>query len=205
MKRDIQKPFGWYRRLLPHRDDEMSLLQSITYRLADSLPQHLLVQLKTELETIPAEKQEVESRKRIEEWLDAGYGACQLQHPEAAEIVVNGWKHFNGERYDLIAWVVMPNHVHVLIRLYEGQLLGKVVQSWKSYTGRKISALKLYRAGARCSQGGKSFWMREYWDRYIRDEEHLANTIDYIHNNPVKAGLVKHPEEWKWSSAAAER
>jgi putative transposase len=163
---------GWYRRFLPHRDDDISLLQLITYRLADSLPQHLLAQLKAKLEALPPEEQEAESRKLIEYWLDAGYGACCLRNPQAAEIIVNNWKYFDGERYDLIAWVVMPNHVHVLVRVYEGHSLGKIVQSWKSYTGKRILALDRARAGARGSQGGKALWMREFWDRYIRDEEH---------------------------------
>jgi hypothetical protein len=129
------------------------LLQAITYRLADSLPQHLLAQLKADLEIIPPEKRDPESRKQMEQWLDAGYGKCHLRHPQAAEIVVNNWKHFDGKRYDLIAWTVMPNHVHVLVRIYEGYSLGKIVQSWKSYTGKKILALyrdsNIARAGVR--------------------------------------------------------
>ena len=146
-------PRGWYSRYLPHRDEDISLLQAITYRLADSLPQHLLAQLKADLETLPPEKRESESRKQMEQWLDAGYGKCHLRHPQAAEIVVNNWKHFDGKRYDLIAWTVMPNHVHVLVRVYEGYSLGKIVQSWKSYTGKKILALyrdsNIARAGVR--------------------------------------------------------
>jgi len=97
-----------------------------------------------------------------------------------------------------MAWVVMPNHVHVLIRVYEGATLGKIVQSWKSYTGRQIAELGLGvpRAGAT----GRSVWMRDYWDRFIRDEKHFNAAVEYIHGNPVKAGLVKNPEDWPWSS-----
>ena len=128
----------WYSRgYLPHCDHP-GLLQAITYRLADSLPDEVLAHMDEELRLLPPEKQDPERRKRIDDWLDAGHGSCMLRSPEAATCVVNNWRHFAGTRYDLIAWVVMPNHVHVLIRAYEGIALGKIVQSWKSYTGRQI-------------------------------------------------------------------
>jgi putative transposase len=103
-----------------------------------------------------------------------------------------------------VAGVVMPNHVHVLIKLIDGVPLGKVVQSWKSYTGRRIAGMvEDCRAGARRSQDQKSrgIWMRDYWDRYIRDEKHFDAAVEYIHMNPVKAGLVEKAEDWYWSSA----
>ena len=103
---------------------------------------------------------------------------------------------FDGERYQLIAWCIMPNHVHVLIQ--PTIELGKVVQSWKSYTGRW--ALE-HNAELGLGVPGKAFWMREYWDRFIRDERHYESVVEYIHNNPVKAGLCRSPAEWKWSSA----
>lgn len=107
-----------------------------------------------------------------------------------------------GARYDLIAWVVMPNHVHVLIRTYEGVTLGKIVQSWKSYTGRQISKMQTAQETRLGNQDSAGIWMREYWDRFIRDEPHFQTVIAYIHQNPVKAGLVAHAEDWFWSSAA---
>jgi putative transposase len=192
---------GWHSRgYLPHRDHP-GLLQFITYRLADSLPAAVLERVEAELAGLPPGQQDAARRKKIEEWLDAGHGSCVLRHPEAAACVVDTWRHFAGERYDLIAWVVMPNHVHVLVRTYEGVPLGKIVQSWKSYTGRRIRSLVEEgegRAGARHSQ---AVWMREYWDRYIRNEEHFHAAVSYIHQNPVKAGLVKKAEGWHWSSA----
>ena len=102
------------------------------------------------------------------------------------------------ERYRLIAWCVMPNHVHVLIAPKES--LFKVVQSWKSYTGRWAM-----RKNAELGLGvpGRAFWMREYWDRYIRDERHFQQVVDYIHRNPVKTGLCREPQDWPWSSAHA--
>jgi REP element-mobilizing transposase RayT len=211
---------GWYSRgYLPHCDHP-GLLQSITYHLADSLPAAILEQVDAELRTLPPERQDSERRRRVEAWLDAGHGSCVLRLPEAAACVVDTWSYFAGERYDLIAWVVMPNHVHVLVRVYEGVPLAKIVQSWKSYTGRRIRALMEEergggrrippitdaesRAGARRSQGrsrGQRVWMREYWDRYVRDERHFRMAVDYIHQNPVKARLVRKAKDWPWSSA----
>lgn len=194
---------GWYRRFLPHRDDS-GLIQFITYRLADSLPQAALDRLESELAALPPERMEPERRRRIEAWLDAGHGSCVLRDPTAAQIVVEAWRHFDGERYDLLAWVVMPNHVHVLVRVHPGQMLWRIVQSWKSFTGRRImEVMDKARAGARGSQDGcRQLWMREYWDRFIRDEAHLMKSVEYIHQNPSRAGLVVHPDDWPWSSAS---
>jgi len=219
--RRSQEHREWYSRgYLPHCDHP-GLLQSITYRLADSLPADVLARLEEELRLLPPEKRDPERRRRVENWLDAGHGCCVLRDPRAADCVVGTWRRFAGERYDLIAWVVMPNHVHVLVRVYEGVALGKMIQSWKSYTGRRIAPWMLEkkrqeekrqekkrrederreekcRAGARRSQ---VVWMREYWDRFIRDETHFGAVVDYIHRNPVMAGLVSRPRDWPWSSA----
>ena len=104
---------------------------------------------------------------------------------------------FDGSRYRLLAWCVMPNHVHVLIEPVE--TLPKIVQSWKSYTGRWALA---HNAELGLGVPGGRFWMRDYWDRYIRDQRHLDAVVAYIHRNPVIAGLCDRPEEWMWSSAA---
>jgi REP element-mobilizing transposase RayT len=101
--------------------------------------------------------------------------------------------YFDGERYRTIAWVIMPNHVHVLIETMEGYPVGQVVHSWKSYTAKQANQM-LGRSGR--------FWFREYFDRYVRDERHFANAVQYIHDNPVKAGLAPTPEDWPFSSAA---
>ena len=187
---------GWYSRgYLPHRD-EVGLLQFLTFRLADSLPQEKLRQLEEELALQTETAREVERRKRIERWLDAGMGCCALKHPRMAETMENALLHFDGSRYRLVAWCIMPNHVHVLIQ--PGHPLSGIVQSWKSYTGRWALA---HNAELELGVPGQSLWMREYWDRYIRDETHLRQTIAYIHENPVKAGLCSSPQLWPWSSA----
>lgn len=134
---------GWYSRgYLPHVDHP-GVLQSITYRLADSLSKHAIEALHEKFQHRPSATHNLEIRQRLEALLDAGHGSCALRNSKAAECVVDTWKKFAAHRYDLIAWVVMPNHVHVLVRVYDGYPLGKIVQSWKSYTGRKIAELGL--------------------------------------------------------------
>jgi putative transposase len=190
---------GWYSRgYLPHFDMP-GTLQFITFRLADSLPQIVLSELEQELKQQPATTRERERRKRVEQWLDAGLGCCALQHPLMAEVMQETLRKFDGERYRLIAWCIMPNHVHALIETLSP--LAKIMQSWKSYTGRW--ALSHY-AELGLGVPSKQFWMREYWDRYIRDEEHFHSVVAYIHDNPVKAGMCKNAREWRWSSASAD-
>jgi REP element-mobilizing transposase RayT len=86
----------------------------------------------------------------------------------------------------------MPNHVHVVIEIWEKYSLAVVLHSWKSYTAHEANRL-LHRSG--------SFWFREYHDRFIRDSEHLSDAVKYVENNPVTAGLAKTKEEWPWGSA----
>lgn len=188
----------WYSRgYLPHRD-RTHLLQSITFRLADSLPQSTLKQLEQKLSLLPEISRDIEKRKGIEQWLDSGMGCCALRHDEAAACGQNALLHFDGDRYRVLAWVIMPNHVHVLIDPAEP--ISKTIQGWKSFTARW-----LLKHNDRLGLGipdPHHVWMREYWDRFIRDGGHLRATIDYFHNNPVKAGLCRKPADWPWSSAA---
>lgn len=196
--RSVPNPEWHSRGYLPHRDAE-HLIQSVTYRLADSLPQTKLNELREELNRLPEEKRELESRKRIETWLDAGMGCCALRHPEVAQYVQDSFLHFHGERYHLHAWCIMPNHVHVLIEPLID--LATIVQGWKSYTARWILAQN-DRLNLRIPDP-KRFWMREYWDRFIRNSEHYDTAVEYIHNNPVTAGLCSSSEDWPWSSAGS--
>lgn len=203
--------YGWKSRgYLPHFDAP-GAIQHITYRLADSLPKEALARIEQELLTVPVAKRDIEYRRRIEAYLDAGHGSCVLGRPEAARLVIETWLRFDDERYRLLAFVVMPNHCHVLIECLDGCSLGKIVNSWKSYTARWINAHVIgegCRAGARRSQGRpQALWQRDYWDRYIRDERHFHAAKAYIENNPVAASLATAPEDWPWSSAceAAQR
>jgi hypothetical protein len=90
----------------------------------------------------------------------------------------------------------MPNHVHVLVQMIESYDLSSIVKGWKSYSARKIND-DLGRSGR--------VWQIEFWDRYIRNEEHYFSAIEYIHQNPVKAGLAQSPDEWPWSCAWERR
>jgi REP element-mobilizing transposase RayT len=110
---------GWHTRgYLPHFDAG-NILQFITFRLADSVPSEVIDQWKQELRwhegMDAASKEAVELRKRIEKYEDSGKGACYLRDERIARLVEDALKRFNGERYRLIAWCIMPNHVHVLI------------------------------------------------------------------------------------------
>ena len=181
---------GWHSRgYLPHYEDT-AVIQTITYRLADSLPAEVVERFREDLKAHPDADDQF--RKRVEEWLDAGHGSCVLRDPGAAKLIVEAWQHFDGEHYHLHAWVVMPNHVHVMVHMLPPHPMADAVESWKRFTATKINKM-MGRSG--------QLWQLDYWDRYIRDENHYRAAVDYIHNNPVKAGLVKRAEDWKFGSA----
>ena len=187
----------WHSRgYLPHFESS-DVTQHVTFHLADSLPQTVLLRLESELKFLPTGKRDVERRKRVDAWIDAGHGSCALRKPAIADMVQGSLLTFDAQRYRLLAWVVMPNHVHVLFQPINGWTVAKIVAAWKKFTARKI-------CDDRRDSGegpGAPVWHREYWDRYIRDQTHLQQAIEYIHLNPVKAGLVVTPERWHWSSA----
>ncbi len=184
-------PPGWHSRGYLSHLDVPGLLQSVTFHLGDSIPHEALTRIYAETRADDPVR-----LQRIERLLDAGHGACWLRRPDIAPLVEAALLHFDGARYRVLAWVVMPNHVHVLIETLEGHPLPDQLQSWKSYTAKAANAL-LGRTGA--------FWERDYFDRYIRDDHHLAAVVHYIEQNPVKAGLVERAEDWPWGSAARQR
>ena len=189
----MERHRGWYSRgYLPHCDAP-GILQAITYRLADSLPKEARDRIKRDVRNFPEARRSQEWRNRIDQILDAGYGSSLLKHPECASIVAEAFRFFDGKRYDLIAWVIMPNHVHLVIRQYDGWPLGGLLRSWKGFTTKKIKE-----ALADTPFLLQDVWQRGYWDRRIRDERHFAAALRYMAYNPVKAGLVITPEEWPW-------
>lgn len=121
------------------------------------------------------------------------FGERLLANDSAASAVQDALLHFDGERYKLIAWCVMPNHVHVVLEQSERHPLSAVKHSWKSFTANQINRIHNRRGAV---------WMREYFDRFMRDDHHLATTIAYVERNPVAAGYVPRAEVWPWSSAA---
>jgi putative DNA methylase len=163
-------------------------VQSITFRLADALPRHVVEALASDPEALT----DIERSAKVEAYLNAGHGACHLREAPIGELVEQALLRFEGERYRLIAWVVMPNHVHALMETFEGYPLPGILHTWKSFTASAANAL-LGRKGA--------FWFPDYFDRFIRDGRHLSITIAYIHDNPVRAGLVIDPAAWPFSSA----
>ena len=183
------------RSYLPHTDSP-GVAQGITFRLADSVPRDVIerwreeIRFNEQLRTDPPQHRELQ--RRVARYEDAGWGECHLRRPEIAALVRDALLRFDGERYRLMEWCVMPNHVHVLVKQRKGFPLADIVKSWKAYTARYANAI-LGRTG--------SFWMRDYHDRRIRDEKHMNQAVAYIRNNPVKAGLCERPEDWPWSSA----
>jgi putative transposase len=125
-------------------------------------------------------------------WLDRCEGATPLSSSDHAKCVVDSLRFFDGSRYRLMAWCVMPNHVHVVATWLPGFRVGDTVRSWKAF-----SAAKINRAMGKRGR----FWAPDYFDRYMRDEDDLAGTISYVERNPVAAGLVQDPSNWPWSSA----
>jgi REP element-mobilizing transposase RayT len=193
-----QSSVDWYSRgYFPHFDNDQAT-QHVCFHLFDSLPQRLVRQWREELarERAQGRLEEIDlqegHRKRIHDSLDAGYGSCFLRNDGLAEIVEKALLHFDGERYELHAWCVMPNHVHTLFTPKSGHNMSAIVHTWKSFTAHECNRL-LDRTG--------KFWAREPFDRYIRNARHFRNTAAYIENNPVKAGLCKVGKDWLWSSA----
>jgi putative transposase len=184
---------GIYSRgFLPHWDLERST-QAITFRLADSVPAEVIRDWKNQLAASPdAKVREKELHRLIARYEDAGHGVAVLKRSDCATIIQNKLIIGHPTRYSLIDWCVMPNHVHVLIRLMENQTLAEIVGSWKGGSAFEINRL-LNRQGP--------LWQRDYYDRYVRDLDHLHDCIAYIRNNPVKAGLCDKSEDWPFSSA----
>lgn len=140
---------GWHSRgYLPHFDSAETV-QFVTFRLADSLPRSVA----DALAKLPDNLAETDLE------LDRGMGSCWLKEPLVAHLVEDAIMFFDGERYRLFAWCVMPNHVHVVVEFADGHSLGAVVRSWKSFTANRANKA-LGRSGA--------FWHRDYFDRSTR-------------------------------------
>lgn len=198
---DPHIPVSFYTRHLLHwRQDGATCF--VTFRLADSFPQNKL----HELESLKREwlaklaggkaaaicgstgcvaESEWEALARIvmcriESWLDQGMGACHLSRLDAAQAVAETLHHFDGGQYELGCYVIMPNHVHAVLRPLHAYPLEAILQSRKRRAARMVNAV-LGRRG--------SLWQEESFDRIVRDEEHLWRCVQYVGANPAKAGL----------------
>ena len=187
---DSTAPVSKYQRNLPHWE-QSGRTYFVTFRLADSLPQEklerwqheriewqrihpssLTPELQTEYDHLFTE--------RFQKWLDAGYGDCLLRQPALAGIVADALRHFQGQRYNLGAFVIMPNHSHVLLTPHGSWALEQILHSWKSYTTTAINRM-LGRTG--------QIWQHESFAHLVRNENSLRQFEDYIRQNPIKAQL----------------
>ena len=178
---------GWHERgRLPHFDVP-GRTQFVTFRLADGFPESR----RSEWEHLAKIENDEERRELLEEYLDRGHGDACLKEPIVGAMVEKALRFFDGERYELRAWVVMPNHVHVLFKV-GGVAMADILESWKSFTAKEANKL-LGRTGR--------FWQPDFWDTFMRNSEHEAQIRGYIESNPAEAKLVRDRKEWPWCSA----
>ena len=186
------KGTGWNTRgYLPHYDGE-ALPQFITLNLVDAIPLKVIDRWKKELSGMSSKEEQIVIQRRIDRYLDQGYGSCYLRNPTIAAMVEESLLDRDQIDYELSAWVVMPNHTHSLMQRVECKKIEEIMDALKGYTAHKANEL-LDRSG--------QFWMKDYFDRFIRNDTHYWNTVRYIENNPVKARLCKEPSDWPFSSA----
>jgi REP element-mobilizing transposase RayT len=191
----------------------------VTFRLEDSLPEAVLLKIQgRRAERLRRHHAEQEAHKtlcaaphcedtlegierdyfrEIEDYLDKGAGEFALRRSDLAELVAGALAFFDGQRYRLDAWVVMPNHVHVVVWPMPDYSLSEILHSWKRFTSREANKV--------LGRTGDTFWQRESYDHWIRNDEEHARCCRYTVLNPVKAGLCAVPEDWRWSSAWREK
>lgn len=177
----------WDRGYLPHIEAP-GHAQLVTFRLADALPKRVVEEIKRR--SAAGEFRSTEAAW-AEPWLDAGHGSCVLRSPKNALVVAEALTYGDRVRYDLFAWVVMPNHVHVIFQPYNLTTMSDIIHTWKSYSVHQINR--------RLGTTGR-LWQRGYFDRVIRDEQHLQRAVDYVEYNPVAADLVQDATSWPCSS-----
>jgi REP element-mobilizing transposase RayT len=189
----------------------------VTFRLADSLPKEVLLRFLGEkaerlraLEMRKAngptkaqarqtqdttEEIERDYRRKVERYLDQGAGACHLRRSDIAEMISGALRHFHSKQYLLDDWVIMPNHVHLILWPMPNFTLSEILKSRKQFTATQANRI-LGRTGV--------FWQAESFDHWIRDDAEKSRIRRYIRGNPVKAGLCAQPEDWRWGGAWRE-
>jgi len=190
----------------------------ITFRLADSLPYHVVKQLKAEREAIMQKLRKekpkgyqleiIKEQKRFFKYYDRELdhnprGVCQLKQAAIATVVKDKLHKLDGDKYVLLSYCIMPNHVHLLLDMSiqlqdtEGNFrketpeeyvqLSQIMQSIKGGTAYEANKL-LGRKG--------TFWQKDSYDHYIRNQKELSNVVNYIAMNPVKAKLVERFQDF---------
>ncbi len=186
------EPSAWHDRGgLPHFSPG-AIPQFITWRTEDSVPRTMFSEILSATDHLERQERTNRRMSAVEQLLDSGLGACPLKSQAHGHIVQDYLRAHDGALYDLHAWVVMPNHVHVLLTPDPSRTLAYVVNRIKGATSRAINL-------ARGSAG--TFWQADYFDRFIRDADHFRRVAEYIHGNPIKAGLCRSTMEWPLSSA----
>ncbi len=199
---------SYYRRHLPHIHPPQAKY-FITFRLADSLPRHVVQELKSEYQRLisTSKKKQVEIDveqqinqfklyfKRFDQLLDTSqHGSLWLKIPEVAQHVADALHYHDGKTYNLICYTIMPNHVHLLIdhSIEESNSpIHTLLQSIKKYSARRANKI--------LNRKGKRFWQNESYDHVVRYDQEMENVIRYILYNPVKAGLCKNWQKWRWT------
>ncbi len=180
---------------LPHWERQ-GAIYFVTFRLAGSLPKDVIETAKAgrgangALDSPTSATGERQAVREIEGCLDRGAGPAHFRDPRAARVVAEALKQFAGLRYELYAWCVMPNHVHVAFRPLGDWRLATIVHSWKSFTAKKL--IRLLRLKP-------PFWQREYFDHVVRDGKEFARIVRYVAENPARGGL----KNWRWVEACA--
>ncbi len=186
---------GWKSRgYLPHLELGQRA-QFLTWRLDDSVAAELVQRWREEIARALEDESDRtrELHRRLERYLDEGHGSCVLRQTLVAMVVQDALIFHHERLYTLHEWVVMPNHVHVLLTPNRGARLARIVHANKSFTSKEIQRLL----------GGEGrLWQPEYYDRFIRDDEHFYRVGKYIRWNPVKARLCADPKHWPYSSAS---
>jgi type I restriction enzyme R subunit len=179
-----------HERRLPHwRQGRVAVF--VTWRLADALAQEKLADWNAERANWMARHPkpwDIATRRcyaeqfgqKIDRWLDAGHGTCLLRDPSARTELVQVLQTFDGTRYRMHAWVVMPNHVHVLFSPTGAESPARTIGAWKGVSARCIHL--------HCGGSGQ-FWQPESWDTLIRSPDHFASCCRYIAENPVSSRL----------------
>jgi len=221
----IKKIKEAYRRNLPHIQP-IGAAFFVTFRLKDSIPKAKIWELKQAFEskvdaikisdTLTKDVRIYEERKRFFAQYDAlldsmKYGPTFLKQPAIAKIVADEIHRFDKEFYELLAYSIMPNHVHILIDTHIQ--IPKIfdISKWASLEFEPLSTIMKRIKGPSAiytnrllDRSGK-VWQRESYDHYIRHVQELNRVIAYILNNPVKAGLVEQWEDHPFTFLAAPR
>jgi putative transposase len=197
-----REPIDITQRNLPHWE-QRDAYYFITYRTADSIPESVAKAWRLErdtwltthgidpqaddvqhhIELLPDDQHHEFYRTFTTQWhdhLDAGHGECQLRQQATRDIVTQSLQRFDGERYRLESYIIMPNHVHVLAGVTGRGEMRKQCRNWKKFTATEINKT-LGREG--------QFWQWESYDHLVRSPESLARFRAYIARNPIKAKL----------------